>query len=275
MIINDFTHKKVYDYLKVRQNGRALFIFNHGLGDFINFLPLLKHLKNIFPNWIFKLGCGGDRNVSSIIPDCILLSHDIRMLLSQYTYIFRLGYPEPNIVERKMGKIKPYLCNEKEMGLPDFKWEPYKLNVSLNNEKSNMVGVHFTGNTNPKLKNINFIKMEMIWRELKSQGFFPFEVHMNNSNTMDLNFPSFINAENSLRFQKPNLNLMINTISKCKYFIGIDSGPLYLAGSILGYDNVIGLENRIRIRWYLPYNIPIIDTNNYVKNDIKNIFNNL
>lgn len=275
MIINDFTHKKVYDYLKVRQNGRALFIFNHGLGDFINFLPLLKHLKNIFPNWIFKLGCGGDRNVSSIIPDCILLSHDIRMLLSQYTYIFRLGYPEPNIVERKMKKIKPYLCNEKEMGLPDFKWEPYKLNVSLNNEKSNMVGVHFTGNTNPKLKNINFIKMEMIWRELKSQGFFPFEVHMNNSNTMDLNFPSFINAENSLRFQKPNLNLMINTISKCKYFIGIDSGPLYLAGSILGYDNVIGLENRIRIRWYLPYDIPIIDTNNCIKNDIKNILNKL
>lgn len=275
-MICDFTKKKVYNYLEERPyTGKALFIFNHGLGDLINFLPLFERLKKLFPYWRFKIGCAADRRLDCLSSSIITLDYDFRTYLSQYTYIFKISYPEPCIQDKRDKKYKPYICNEMEIGIPNFEWKPFKLNINLNNENSNIIGVHFTGNTNPKLKNINFLKMEMIWREIKNSGYDPFEVHMNTTNTYDLDYPSFINSNNSLRFKKSDLRLILDTVKKCKYFIGIDSGPFYLAGSVLGLDRCIGLENKIKFSWYLPYNISLINSDNYENGMVEKLLKNL
>jgi hypothetical protein len=56
---------------------------------------------------------------------------------------------------------------------------------------------------------------------------------------------------------------MKDEIAKCRYFIGVDSGPLYLASSILGHENLIGLENKKRIAYYCPKHMQTVSIKEY------------
>ena len=68
---------------------------------------------------------------------------------------------------------------------------------------------------------------------------------------------------------------MISSIRNCKYFIGVDSGPLYLASSILGSNSCIGMEYEFKIGWYNSSINNIIDTKNYEEGTISNIIKKL
>lgn len=275
-MISDFKNKKIYQYLKEGGGGRVLFIFNHGIGDLINFLSSYERLKELFPNYLFKIGTPNYRKNQCLYPDIISLDDNYRSMIRYYRYIFRVSYPEPTIINRREGIRKPYLCNIEELGIPNFVWKPFRYNNGfIYNKNSNLVGVHFTGNSNPKNKNIDFKIMEKIWKEIEEYGFIPFEVHMDSSNVIDRNFPDFINESNSLRFEKPDLELLMNKIKDCRYFLGVDSGPLYLSCSILGVDKCIFLKNMMDINWYFPYTINEIDTKKYKSSDIKRVLQSL
>lgn len=266
-MITDFRKKKVCDYLKENHNGKVLLIFDHGLGDLINFFPIYDSLNKRYPNYRFDIGTPLRRNNSYLHRAIISLGDNFRDLISSYSYIFKIAYTEPTIEEKKNGIQKPYLCNIKEIGLPNFVWKPYIFDQNKEqNKELNRIGFHYTGDTNPGLKNINFKIVEKIWLELKENGYSPYEVHFNTKNTRNQDYPDFINEDNSSRFQRFDIRKLTDIINTCKYFIGIESGPLYLAYS-LGKE-VIGIENRMKIKWYSPIQIPIIDSNHYNNYDI-------
>lgn len=262
-MVTDYRNKKVYDYLKDYPRGRVLFIFNHGLGDLINFLPLYDKMVELFPRCTFKIGTPISRKNGQLHPQIISLGDGFRATLQYYSHIFRINYPEPSIEDRNQGLIKPYICNLREMGIPNFVWKTYDFKYNINTSKLKRIGFHFTGDTNHSLKNIDFKIIEKMWREVDKLGYEPFDVHSNTGNTKFIDYPSFINNNNSLRFQKFDIKELISIIKSCKYFIGIESGPLYLANSILGSHNVIGVENKMKISWYLPEKIIIIDSKQY------------
>lgn len=275
-MIDDFKNKKIYQYLKEGGGGKVLLIFNHGIGDLINFLSSYEKLKKLFPNYIFKLGTPNYRKNQCLHPDIIILGDEYRSMIRYYKYIFRIGYPEPTIIHREKKIRKPYLCNIEELGIPNFVWEPFKYNNGFAiNKNSKIVGIHFTGNSNPKNKNISFEKIEKIWGEIEGLGFIPFEIHMDSSNIIDRSFPSFVNKYNSLRFVSPDLQIMMDKIKECRYFFGVDSGPLYLSCSILGVENCIFLEHMMNIDWYFPYPIKRIDTKKYTFGDVRRIIQSL
>jgi ADP-heptose:LPS heptosyltransferase len=274
-MIIDYKKEKIYDIISKKPYGRALFVFDHGLGDLINFLPLFNEIKRLFPRCVFEIGTPISRNNSYLHPSIIPLGDNFRAIIPYCTHIFKIQYPEPTMEEKNSGIRKPYFCNTREMGIPNFIWKPYTFNWSINNNGSNKVGVHFTGSTNPKAKNIDFKIMESIWNEIEKCGYIPIETHMNCGNTLDKSYPSFINDTNSLRFNNLDLSILIDNIKECKFFFGIDSGPFYLACAILGTDRCIFLEKNMDLNWYFPYPMKCIDTKKYKKGDIKKVLQNL
>jgi|APIni6443716594_1056825.scaffolds.fasta_scaffold00002_2 ADP-heptose:LPS heptosyltransferase len=277
-IINDLSKKKVVDYLKNIISGKILLLFPHGLGDLILFMPIVEELKRRFPRVNIKIGGDGKRGFGDIIGDNFFSIDgfgDYRKILRQFSYVFNIQYPEPDMKRSVVTIQKPYLCNSKEIGLEDFVWKPYRLKVELKNENSKTIGVHFFGNTNSRHKNPTETCASRICKEIKEVGYIPFEVHMIHHFTKDQNLfigNNLFGKENSLRSEKPNVQTMINKIVECKYFVGVDSGPLYLAGSILGFDKVIGVQKYLEIGRYLPIEIPKIDVRYYKP---RSIFNEL
>ena len=79
-----------------------------------------------------------------------------------------------------------------------------------------------------------------------------------------------LNKDCSLRYEKADLKKMIEEIGKCKFFIGIDSGPIYLASALLGLDNIIGLENQKKHNNFLPKHIVTVPVLNYEAGSIYN-----
>jgi ADP-heptose:LPS heptosyltransferase len=262
MIIYNFSKLKIIDYLSKYKSGAVAFIFLHGLGDFICFLPLFETLQKEFPSC--KLHLYSKPFYGKIYSQCKIIPNDIRVLFRKYLYIFRVSYPEL-IKEERYRWTKVENCNLKEIGLNNFNWNPYNL-LNGYNKESKLIGFHGFGNTNIKKKNIDLYKMEQIWCEIKELGYEPFEIHINDGN---IECPYFINRNNSLRFDEPDINLFMNKIKECKYFIGVESGPFYLAGSILGFDKCIGLEKHLKFN-HIPIKHNLVDINFYEKNTVKN-----
>lgn len=256
MIISDFKKKKLVDYLKGNTNGRILLLMRHGLGDIVNFLPIFIELKKRFPNWRISLGVEKNRNLSIIHKDIYEYDkYKIKDIRRLFTYIFAIAYREPygNLIS------KPMYCNLTEIGLDDFEWNPYKFNVGLNNTDSERVGVHFFGNTNQKNKSLKTEQALKLWEHIESIGLYPFEIHNPGFNDNSSIGYSFIKRDQTIRFENPTIERMIQEISKCKYFVGIDSGVLYLAMSILGPEKCIGIQKNYFIEKYAPININIIN----------------
>lgn len=256
MIISDFKKKKVVDYLKGNTNGRILLIFRHGLGDIINFLPIFKELKSRSPNWRIELGLEKNRKLSSIHRN--IYEYDklrIRDIHRLFTHMFSISYREPygNLIS------KPMYCNLNEIGLTDFEWSPYELDIELNNKDSDRIGIHFEGNTNQKNKSLKIEQTMELWEYFNEINLSPFEIHnpgFNDNNSMGY---SFISRDQTIRFENPTIERMIQEISKCKYFVGIDSGVLYLAMSILGPEKCIGIQKNYIINKYAPIDLNIIN----------------
>jgi len=271
--INNFKNKKLVEYLKPYQGGKILLLFQHGLGDLILFMPLVKELKKNFSRITFKIGHDLKRDFSFIgdLSFPIDGTGDFRKILRLFTYVFNVEYPEPDMNKSRVTIMKPYLCNEREIGLNNFIWEPYKLEVPLKNEDSNIIGCHFFGNTNARHKNPTDACVIRIWKEVEKAGYIPYEIHMLHHFIKDSNQQlgnNLFQKGESLRFEEPSIRKMIEKISECKYFIGVDSGPLYLAGSILGFDKVIGVQKYLEINRYLPIEISKVDIRYYKPNSI-------
>lgn len=270
MYITEFKNKKVSDYLKFSSGGRVLFLFNHGLGDVINFIPIVEELKIRYPRYLFRIGVHKNRNIQ--ISDLIQPISDmdnIRQLIRYFTYVFKISYPEP--VNTKLSK--PYFCNEQEIGLDNFVWEPFKLNTNIKTKSiDSLVGVHFFGNTNQRNKTLNINLAKQIWEDIEQCGFVPFEIYNKFQSSSVVDF-DVVNETNSLRFKNSTIQETIDVISNCSYFFGIDSGPLYLATSVLGPERCIGLEKNYSISKYFPCYLKTFPINNYTSKKFKILLN--
>jgi hypothetical protein len=151
-------------------------------------------------------------------------------------------------------------------------WTPYRFKRTADPTKR--VGVHFFGHTGAHHKFCPPEVANQIWKEIIEAGFEPFECHMRPDfrkryNDCGIDDACFIPDEQTIRYQKPSLSLLRDSISTCQYFIGVDSGPLYLASSILGHENVIGLENQKRIAYYCPKHISTLSVRDYQAGSVR------
>jgi ADP-heptose:LPS heptosyltransferase len=260
---------KPFDSVK-RLGGRSLFIFDHGLGDLINFLPVwYEFLKQLDIG--STLGASEKRQFNLISKDIISINRSFNK--RQYQYIYKILYPDPKnssiSIDISEEPPKPYLCGLYELGMQPFVWKPYKMFNKYSNRKSKRVGVHLFGHTGMNKKFCPVEVAEKIWQEIIDAGYEPYECHM----TPDFadEYPDFVEADSmkcltpdcSLRYEKADLNKMLDEISKCRFFIGVDSGPIYLASALLGTDYIVGLENKKKHNNFLPKHIVTVPVLNY------------
>ena len=268
---------------KLKHYNNILLIYNHGLGDVVNFIPLFKEIQKRIGKKKLTLSAPAKRQFNLIFPSMVNSDEeDVR----KYDFIYKVAYPDAVNsyipIEHGTESAKPYLCAKYEFGINDFVWKPHRILNKTFNKKSKRIGVHLFGHTGMKTKFCpNNISM-LIWNEIIEAGYEPFEVHMilqfaYEYNQLDRDCDDclpIINKKNSLRFEEPDLGKMIKEIGKCKYFIGIDSGPIYLASLLLGCENIIGLYNQKRHDHFLPKHINMVNVRSYKKGIIKRIIKN-
>lgn len=256
--------------------GRCLFIFDHGLGDLIHYLPV--HKEFIKQTGIpVQLAAPSKRQYHKI-EESILSCEDLDN--KRYDYIYKIYYPDTKAYrppfEYHTEPSKPYLCAYAELGMNEFIWTPYVINNLTYDKNSKRIGVHFFGFTGANEKFCPKSIAEKVWNEIIDAGYTPFECHMRPNFRTDYkdcgsDDCNFIDKAHSLRWEKPDLQLMKNEIGKCKYFISVDSGPLYLASALIGHDNIIGLENLKRISYYCPKPFQKVSVREYRSGTIKNL----
>jgi hypothetical protein len=256
--------------------GRNLFVFDHGLGDLIHYLPVHKEFEKQVGHKV-QLTSPTKRQYHKLCSD--IISYET-IDSKGYSYIYKLYYPDTQDYkppfEYHTEPSKPYICAYTELGMKEFSWSPYKIHNEFFNKKSKRIGVHFFGHTGVNEKFCPNKVAEIIWGEISNLGYEPFECHMRpdfRSNYKDCgNDECFIiPKESTLRYQQPDLSVMKEEIGKCRFFIGVDAGPLYLAGSLLGYNRIIGLENLKRISYYCPKPFQKVSVREYLKGKITKI----
>jgi len=261
--------------IATRTMGRCLLIFDHGLGDLILFMPVFNEfVKQAGVN--VGLGSSAKRQFHLIDPK--IKTVDSNFDKRRYSYIYRVLYPDPQNtsipIDVSDEPAKPYICALYELGLKEFTWKPYQMKNENFDLDSKRVGVHLFGHTGMDKKFCPVDAAEKIWQEIIEAGYEPFEMHMTPKFADE--YPDYLEAETldcinedcSLRFEKPDLGRMIDEISRCRYFIGIDSGPIYLASALIGVDRVMGLENLKRHNNFLPKHIVTIPVMGYVPGSV-------
>ena len=263
-------------------SGKSLFIFEHGLGDLINFLPVwYEFLEQTGIR--STLGSSEKRQFNLINKNILNINGSFDN--KQYQYIYKILYPDPKnssiSIEISEESPKPYLCAFYELGMNNFVWSPYRMLNKYKDENSKRIGVHLFGHTGMNKKFCPVDIAEEIWKEIIEAGYEPYECHMT-PNFAD-EYPDFIEADLmecltpdcSLRYEKADLGKMIEEIGKCRFFIGVDSGPIYLASALLGTDYIIGLENQKKHNNFLPKHIVTVPVLNYKSGTIYKQLNNM
>ena len=267
--------KKLVDYLgELKQQIRypnVLLVFNHGLGDAIGFMNIVETLRELFPNFVFSVG------LHPMIPNQVLDPTTFKVLLDvknptinpyipgsyesiygstherEYDLVAEIDYIEPPL---NYTNIKLQFCSEIEIGIKAqidyFKWKSTRF--VERNKDSNLVGFHYISNSCIDRKKIYDEEAAAVWQEIKDAGYQPFEVHMNKGafHTQREDVPKWMKDTETLRYSTGDLTTILNKICECKYFIGVDSGPLAAAVRILGPRKTICIERQRYLQRYIP-----------------------
>lgn len=298
-------NKKILYYLNYHSTGKkALFIFDRGLGDLIEFLPIFTTIEKEFPKWDLYLGYNSSLAFSDIfhkkmysinqfnksIPqeylsspvqsDDIEQKYDLYELSKEFDYIFNIKFMDPRFLDNISG-YKVDICKTYEFGYNvNKKLLEYNkdFNYLIDDNIKKRICIHCGGHTDKNSKNPSYIVFKQIWNEIEELGYEPFDLHRNNISKVPgttIPLPDFINPNNSIRdLSNVNMEEFIKYNINCDYFIGILSGPLHLS-TLLFKDNpnkIIALEKDLKISTYVSrFNINTINVNNYIPNTIKNL----
>ena len=117
-------------FTSVKKYKKSLFIFEHGLGDLINYLHVHQEFCNQTQKKV-KLIASDKRQFHLIDPNILSLHPNNDSVSREYDYVYRINYPDSTNstppIEFHDESAKPYLCAFYELGMKDFTWTPYKM----------------------------------------------------------------------------------------------------------------------------------------------------
>jgi len=234
IIVDQYKDKKLLDY--IQPNGRYLLRFGHGAGDSIMFMPLLDWLRSSYPKSIFDLyvECGQEEiwdSVDELEP-------------SGYDIIFIIHFP----MSEGTDLLKQHKCGLDEIGIPFECLIGIPELVILPQLPSPLVALHFHGTALPNSVNCPEKIAKQVWQEVKDFGLIPIEVHFQHvfHNKANVKF-NWIDL--SVRNYRATLQNLFGLIQRCHAFIGVASGPLVAAMSIMP-ERTMYLERSHPLRTY-------------------------
>lgn len=250
-LITEYSKKKLVDYLT---DGMCVLIrFGHGWGDTQMFIPIFDKLRANYPNVHFDLyvECGQEKIYGSYENKNGGPEHDI---------IFSINFP----MSEGSDQTKQEKCCQDEIGIEP----PDQAIASLPMYFSPLVGVHFQGTALPNSVNCPPRVAQMIWNEIRDTGLIPIEVHFEHvfHNPYNTKY-EFIDS--TVRGAKPELKSLIALLQRCRAFVGVASGPLITALSVMDRENVMFLERLHKIESYVKYSVPKVNVMDYKEGSIK------
>lgn len=197
------------------RNNVVLIELDAGLGDSVALTIILQHLQKYRPDW--KVGVWvrpGFEAVGNGLCEAVFASEG-GMLLGQFDLIYRLDFYAYDWLPRSDSPSTPVVnCLRETFGIqPDRELLKYKINPtgSVNTVGKRHVLIHHesTGGE-PQNKNLTWDQIEPLWKALKEWGYVPFILTGNT---------------------EIEVGAMAAMIRNCSLFVGIDSGPLHVAGA--------------------------------------------
>jgi hypothetical protein len=230
--VNDYKGPKVYDYLQPGQ--KNLIAFGHGWGDTLMFLKIYEEIKKKWSaiEWELYVESGQEKVIRSA-------KHWSE---GDYDFIFHIHYP----MGEGSGNTKNATCCREEIGM-----EPVEGIFKINKRYvSPFVAVHFQGTALPDAVNCPQDKVQIIWESIVELGMIPIEAHFVHMYHNPINKKySFIDC--TVRGVKARLQNLISLIQHSYAFIGVGSGPLVTALSIMPKKTLM-IESQYKLSDYIP-----------------------
>jgi hypothetical protein len=225
---------------KFETKPRVLLIFWHGLGDGVMFLNVFDHLKILYPNVILDLavqkGLGFEElfcdlgNTNVIYIDGSFFSD---LPIGQYEIIADIDFP---MNEGQVELTKGEWCCVHELGI-----DPVNGHKLLTQGVNRLIGVHFNITCLPDSCNPDRDTAERIWNDILSCGFIPIETHFQHvfHNPVNAKF-DFVDC--TVRRVHPRISTLLGLLKQCAGFVGVVSGNLHCALSVLPHERIFFLD---------------------------------
>ena len=250
--------KKVLDYLSDESVKKIGLVFYHGLGDCVQFMHILKFLRDIYRDRKIDILLQSNLNQESIFPDAIMIDNWDHLEELDYDYIFKIHFP----VEIE-GMTKAELCCETEIGCTKI-WEYGQIpNYPRKNfgYPSKLIGIHFHNTALPEVFNPSREVAERIWNEVRDSGFIPIELDFNHPYHNPIN-EKFDFIDCTVRRVHGNVFTLLSLINACQGVIAVPSGPLHCSLAIIP-KQVLYLEKNIPLKRFTYWSIPSVNVLDY------------
>lgn len=247
--------QKLVEFLDSGLFKRVLLPCWHGVGDIVMFMAPLQYLKNKYPEIQIDVGLAKGLQQLNIIPDAVELEGDWEKTVpfSDYDLVFMCHMPLED--SNDLTKTKAEVCCERELGIP-----PIAGHLHISSKP--LVGVHFQNTSVGSVANVNEETARKVWEEIIQAGCVPLETlfchGFHNPNNEKFSF-----VDNHCRNFPARLETLISILDRCDFFIGGVSGNFHLALSLLPYQNVALVENRLMAEHFTKFPIQTFDMFNY------------
>ena len=264
MLITNYDHAKVSDYLIKESPGKVCLIFWHGAGDVIMFMRSLEELRKLFPETEFAIALQDGVGQEELVPNAILINSPNEPI-EGYDYTFQIHF---NMSEHLAGAYtKQGWCCVQELGIDPVDEHP----TFKNKYPSKLVACHFQATALPDPINPSEETAEQIWNEILEAGFIPIEAFFQHKyyNPVNAKF-GFIDC--TIRRAKPSLKTLIGLYQRCAASICVDSGNFHISMAVMP-DRTLYLEKEYLVKCYTKQDIATVDINNYEKGKVKEWLN--
>mgnify|MGYP002623768619 CR=1 FL=1 len=226
---------------------RVIANFTHGLGDCVQFTIVLKHLKKYRPDWAIDVAASDGRTscFHGLCNNAYLLSEARR----PYDLKYDVSWMEPShftsYTDLPRTKVTRSLIEEFKLD-PDVSLYKYHIQPSSHDrtiakqyistlpKSEGVVGIHYKGTTSGHTKNIEDDVIKKLCNHLYHSGYTPVILDWNNSCSFVNNTTVYCPNRDHFLWKGTRLgeaSTIAALIEKMKLFIGIDSGPLHVAGA--------------------------------------------
>ena len=230
---------------------KVLLKFGHGLGDAVQFTIVLKHIQKKRPKWKVDVLSGVGKHSCYYGLCNNTYAHNREIKKNKYDKIIDVRWYE----WYEMGEIKradlpatkvtKSLLRELNID-PDPELFGYDIKVQDNNRKlvkkyfdslppnKGVVPIHYEANTSSRAKNLTHTLIEKVCRALKQNDYQPIILDWDNRSPLPNGRTIFKPGQKHFLWNGNGTgdgNTLAAMIEASALFIGVDSGPLHVAGA--------------------------------------------
>ncbi len=225
-----------------------------GLGDTVQFNIVIKHIKKHNPNWKLFLETtqGKEPCCSHLVERCFLVEERCETK-AKFDKIINFNFKEPDqttcdrAIQYSLPASKPLDAVVGDLELtPDPNLFKYEIEIKQQTkkivsnylktipQKNGIVSIHYQASSSPNKKNIAQNDVKNICDFLFRNGYTPLILDWKDDTLID-NQTIFGTTKNHSIWQNQrngSAEIIAAIIEQSKLFIGVDSGPLHIAGCL-------------------------------------------